>query len=193
MLSFKWLWCLGSSGGFCTRPAAIGNSWGLLGSRQLTVHSVGLRGERWGSCAGCYCELSNGVTLWVFVILSEVQKCPLIWFSLAGTIYFYPPVRATDVAKEEAAVLHQRCHIWERQQVLVQSHRWWVGHVPCPQPRVPAARQQPVSWAFAPGALLGLWGFPGLIPLWGDAHMERVRKIPLASRNILSAILPMAL
>lgn len=40
-------------------------------------------------------------------MLSEVQKCPLIWSSLPGTIHFYSPVCATDVAKEEAAVLHQ--------------------------------------------------------------------------------------
>lgn len=35
------------------------------------------------------------------------KKCPLIWSFLLGTVHFYSPVRAADVAKEEAAVLHQ--------------------------------------------------------------------------------------
>lgn len=35
------------------------------------------------------------------------KKCPFICFFLVGTVHFYSPVRAADVAKEEAAVLHQ--------------------------------------------------------------------------------------
>lgn len=43
-----------------------------------------------------------------------------------GAVHFYPSVCAADVDEEEAAVSHQRCHLWERWQVLVQNLEKWV-------------------------------------------------------------------
>lgn len=110
---------------------------------------------------------------------------PFIWSFLLGTVHFYSPVRAADVAKEEAAVLHQWCHIWERQQVLVQSHSGKSGQpgpVPCPL--------QKLCWQF--GAFLipvpcshGEWGknpfrlllqiicypFHGTVRIYGLTHV----------------------